>query len=363
MKISIGCDHRGLHLKNALAAHLREAGHEVEDVGTYTADHVNYPVYGEKVGVSVASGKSELGIVICGTGFGISLAASAVSGIRAVCCSDVYTATLARRHNNANVLAIGGEVVGEGLSFMLADAFVNAKFEGGRHNGRLAMLRDIRRRSSGVTGKTITVHVADRELTLYNQRCAEWTYPYEYAPEPGGTLKNSGCGVFSVCEAIELMSGKKVSPEEMADFSVRVGGRGDDGTNRPALLRGIVEAGLEKEYGFQYRLDGHLNDHDLLWDCLCKRGCALCNLRSGHIVTLVDCRVINGEKQVLAMDCHSESADDRVLPHVREILEESKITWSVENAAGVIGGRSSAYGLFWVPLTLPRDFDLLHAAE
>ena len=360
MKLAIGCDHRGVQLKDALAAYLRKQGHEVEDVGTYSSESVNYPIYGEKVGRSVASGKSELGIVICGTGFGISLAASAVGGVRAACCSDIYTATLTRRHNNANVLAMGAEIVGEGLACMIADAFISAKFEGGRHIGRLAMLKDIRRRNAHVTGKSITVHAFDRALTLYNQRCTEWTYPYEYAPEPGGTLKNSGCGVFSLCQAIEFMSGKQVSPEEIADFSVKVGGRGDDGTDRPALLKGVVEADLDKEYGFEYRLDGHQNNHELLWDCLSRGGAALCNLRKGHIVTLIGCRVSDGEKQVLAMDCHSESADDRVADSVREVLPESKITWAVTNASGLVTGRSSAFGLFWVPLTQAMDFDLLH---
>lgn len=360
MKISFGCDHRGLLLKSCIIEYLTNAGHEVIDEGTYDEMSVDYPVYGEKVGRRVASGECELGILACGTGYGISLAATAVDGIRAVCCSDVYTAELSRRHNNANVLSMGSRVVGEGLAVKLVEAFVNTGFEGGRHTRRVNMLDEIKLRNDKITGKELYLNALGRELRLLNQRCAQWTHPYEYAPNPGGTLKSSGCGIFSTCEAVEVLSGKRISPEELADFSCRVGGRGDDGTNRPMLLKGMVEAGLDKEYGFVYNLDGHLNDHALLWDCLCKGGVALCNIRPGHIVTLIDCRVVDGEKQILVMDCHSESADERVRESVREVLENSVIRYPVYNAQGVLTGVNCTHALFWVPLTMAKDFDLLH---
>ena len=359
MRICIGCDHRGLELKNAIARYLRDQEYEVDDVGTYTNERTDYPIYGEKVGRAVSEGRADRGIVVCGTGYGISTAAGAIPGVRAVCCSDVYTASMTRRHNRANVLAMGSDVVGERLAFRLVDAFLGASFEGGRHSERLAMVNKLRQ--TPLTGKALRVLFGDRELTLYNQRSLEWTYPYEYAPNPGGTLKNSGCGVFSLCEAVEKLCGLKLRPEDVADFSCKVGGRGEDGTDRPVLLRGIVDNGLAREYGFRYDLDGHLNDHDKLWDCLRKDGAALCNLRVGHIVTLIGCRVAaNGEKQVLAMDCHSESADERVSKYVRETVPGSLITYPVENEEGVITGYQQSYGMFWVPLDLPKDFDLLH---
>ena len=359
MKLAISCDHRGLLLKEALIDHLRAEGHVLIDYGTYTPDSTDYPIYGEKVGRAVAEGECELGIAICGTGFGISLGAGAVPGIRAVCCSDIYTAAYARRHNNANVLAMGRDVVGENLAFMITDTFLSSTFEGGRHSRRLEMVERLRR-TAAVTGKKIAVHVGDRELTLYNQRSVQWTYPYEYPPCPGGTLKSSGCGVFSLCEAVEFMSGQRVTPEEMADFSCRVGGRGDDGTDRPALLKGVVDHGLDKQYGFRYDLEGNINDHERLWECLSGGGSALCNLRVGHIVALVACRVTSeGERQVLAMDCHSESADERVRDHVREVIPDSLITYPVLSASGLMTGSSQAYGLYWVPLELPQNFNLL----
>lgn len=359
MKICIGCDHRGLELKNAIARYLREQEHEVDDVGTYTGERTDYPLYGEKVGRAVAEGRADRGIVVCGTGFGISTAANAVPGARAVCCSDVYTASMTRRHNRANILAMGSDVVGERLAFRLVDAFLNASFEGGRHSERLAMVA--RLKQTPVTGKALRVLYNGRELTLYNQRSLQWTYPYEYAPDPGGTLKNSGCGIFSLCEAVEIMSGIRLRPEEVADFSVSVGGRGEDGTDRPLLLKGIMEKGLGNEYGFRYDLDGHLNDHEKLWECLSGGGVALCNLRFGHIVTLIDCRTAeNGERQILAMDCHSESQDERVIANVREVVPDSLITYPVQNESGITVGFDQSYGMFWVPLETAKDFDLLH---
>lgn len=211
-----------------------------------------------------------------------------------------------------------------------------------------------------ITGKYGFVTVNRRTLRFLNQRSREWTHPYEYPPHPGGTLTSSGCGIFSACHAAEVMSGKRVSPELLADFSCREGGRGDDGTNRPKLLAAMQEKGLAASYGFRYDGDGLLNDHESLWKTMQEGGCALCNLRVGHIVTLIAAREQNGERQLLAMDCHSESGDERVRDHVIEVVETSAVVSPITNQRGLVTGYQVNYGLFWVPLSLPRDFNLLH---
>lgn len=144
MKVAFGCDHAGYALKEAVVAHLKEMGHEVVDFGCYTPERVDYPVQGEKAARAVASGECALGVLICGTGIGISLAANRVHGIRAAVCSESYSAELTRRHNDANMIAFGARVVGEGTACAILDAFFNAKFEGGRHAQRVAMLDEIK---------------------------------------------------------------------------------------------------------------------------------------------------------------------------------------------------------------------------
>lgn len=144
MKIAFGCDHRGFLLKRAVVDYITSLGHEVVDLGTDSEAKTDYPIYGEKVGRAVSSGECELGVVICGTGFGISLAAGKVKGIRAVNCSDTYTAKLTRMHNNANVLSLGAMVVGEGLALEIVGAFLSTAFEGGRHSRRLEMIENIK---------------------------------------------------------------------------------------------------------------------------------------------------------------------------------------------------------------------------
>ena len=140
MKIVFGCDHAGYPLREPVLKHLREKGYEVVDVGCYTPDPVDYPVIGEKAARKVASGECELGVIVCGTGIGISVAANHVRGVHAAACSEPYSAEMARRHNNVNIISFGARVVGEGLACAIVDAFLNAKFEGGRHAERLAMI-------------------------------------------------------------------------------------------------------------------------------------------------------------------------------------------------------------------------------
>lgn len=144
MKIAIGCDHGGYELKLAVKKHLEEKGYEVVDYGCHSTESVDYPVYGEKVGRAVAGGECELGVLICGTGIGISLAANRVKGVRAAVCSEPYSAEMTRRHNNANIIAFGARVVGEGTAMTIVDAFLGAQFEGGRHARRVDMLEAIR---------------------------------------------------------------------------------------------------------------------------------------------------------------------------------------------------------------------------
>ena len=144
MKVAFACDHAGFVLKEAVVAHLKEMGHDVVDFGCYTPERVDYPAQGEKAARAVASGECQLGVLICGTGIGISLAANRVRGIRAAVCSESYSAELTRRHNDANMIAFGARVVGEGTACAILDAFFGAQFEGGRHAQRVAMLDEIR---------------------------------------------------------------------------------------------------------------------------------------------------------------------------------------------------------------------------
>lgn len=137
MKIAIGCDHGGFEHKNAIAEYLKENGYTVEDFGIYEQTAVDYPDIAEKLSKSVASGENELGILVCGTGIGMSIAANKVKGIRAAACSDHYSARYTRLHNNSNVLCLGGRVIGIGTAIELADIFVKTEFEGGRHQRRI----------------------------------------------------------------------------------------------------------------------------------------------------------------------------------------------------------------------------------
>ena len=142
-KIVIGCDHGGFELKNEIIAHLEKRGIEVTDVGTYSTASSNYPDYARAVCRKIQSGEFERGILVCGTGIGISIAANKHNGIRAACCSDTFSARMTRMHNDANVLCMGGRVVGPGLACDMVDLFVDTEFEGGRHQARVDMLADI----------------------------------------------------------------------------------------------------------------------------------------------------------------------------------------------------------------------------
>lgn len=141
--IAIGSDHGGFELKKHVIGHLLEKGIEVKDYGTFTEDSVDYPDCARPVCKAVLSGEAERGILLCGTGIGISIAANKFDGIRAALCGDVYSATMARQHNDANVICLGGRVVGRELAFMIVDAWLENEHLGGRHADRVAKIHAI----------------------------------------------------------------------------------------------------------------------------------------------------------------------------------------------------------------------------
>lgn len=140
MKIAAASDHGGFALKEEVKKHLMERGIEVLDLGTHSEESVDYPVYGKACGEAVASGKADLGIVVCGTGIGISIAANKVKGIRCGLCTSVEMARLTKQHNNANILALGGRTTETGLAMEIVDTWLDTEFEGGRHQRRIDLL-------------------------------------------------------------------------------------------------------------------------------------------------------------------------------------------------------------------------------
>lgn len=137
MKIAIGCDHGGLEHKNAIKEHLEERGFTVCDFGIYEQISVDYPDIALKVATAIKNEECELGILVCGTGIGMSLAANKVKGIRAAVLSEHFSAKYTRLHNNSNILCLGGRVIGVGTALELVDIFVDTEFEGGRHSARI----------------------------------------------------------------------------------------------------------------------------------------------------------------------------------------------------------------------------------
>lgn len=141
--IAIGCDHGGFALKQEVMRHLDELGLAYKDFGTYSEESCDYPIYGEAVARAVAGGECERGILICGTGIGISMAANKVKGIRCALCRDLLSAQLTRKHNDANMLALAGGFTGNFEAEHIVDAFLTTQFEGGRHQRRVGLVMDI----------------------------------------------------------------------------------------------------------------------------------------------------------------------------------------------------------------------------
>ena len=145
MRVVLGSDHGGYELKEAIRTHLEAQGFEVQDLGTHSTDSVDYPEYGFAVGNAIKKGDADLGIAICGTGQGISMAANKIQGVRAALCTETFSARMAREHNNANVLTLGGRVTGVGLALDIVDIFLKTEFAGGRHARRVNLISDIER--------------------------------------------------------------------------------------------------------------------------------------------------------------------------------------------------------------------------
>lgn len=143
MKISLGCDHGAYDLKEHVKKHLTQLGHEVVDCGTYSADSCDYPVFSKAAAEKVASGECERGIVMCTTGIGISISANKVKGVRCALCSEPYSAEMTRRHNDANMLAMGAGLIGRNMADRIVDTFLSTEFEGGRHQRRVDLMMDI----------------------------------------------------------------------------------------------------------------------------------------------------------------------------------------------------------------------------
>ncbi len=139
-QIAIGCDHVGFELKTHIIEHLQSKGYGIKDFGTHSTERTDYPLFAKAVADAVTKGECEKGILVCGTGVGISIAANKVKGVRAVVCSEPYSALLSRQHNDTNILALGARVVGRDLALMIVDSWLGGEFEGGRHQRRVDML-------------------------------------------------------------------------------------------------------------------------------------------------------------------------------------------------------------------------------
>ena len=142
-RIIISSDHADIQLRKNIAAHVASKGFEVEDIGPMTSESTHYPKHGEAAARKIANGEADLGILICGTGQGIMMAANKVKGIRCGVCSDTFSARIIRQHNDANMLSMGARVIGEGLALDIVDAFLSAEFEGGRYGTRVDMITEI----------------------------------------------------------------------------------------------------------------------------------------------------------------------------------------------------------------------------
>ncbi len=145
MMLAIGCDHGGFELKNHIMKHLEERGTAFKDFGCYDENSCDYPDIAKTVCEAVSGGKCENGILVCGTGIGMSIAANKVNGIRAALCTDVYSAKMTKQHNNSNVICLGGRVTGRELAFMIVDTWLDETFLGGRHQNRIDKISELER--------------------------------------------------------------------------------------------------------------------------------------------------------------------------------------------------------------------------
>ena len=154
MKVAIGCDHAAVTLKDALVRELSSAGLQMQDEGTFTGDSVDYPDFAARVARLVASGAADRGIVLCGSGIGVSIAANKIHGIRAALCHDVTTARLARLHNDSNVLCMGGRILGQAVASDIVRTWLSTQFGGGRHQGRVDKIESLESAGAGIVKET-----------------------------------------------------------------------------------------------------------------------------------------------------------------------------------------------------------------
>ena len=215
-----------------------------------------------------------------------------------------------------------------------------------------------------MTGKKIFLTYEGRDLTIFNQSSRLWTHDYGYIDRSSENLCGAGCGIFSVCHCGQWLTGQEFNPDTLADFSMDHGGRGDDGTDRPTLLAAMQETGLAKEFGFEYHGDGLRNDLETLRDHLLNhKGVILCNLRVGHIVSLVKARKVGDEVQALVIDSSRDCINDRVMNHVREVIKDSAIRTPLRNENDLVVGERLHHAMYWVNTDIIRDFNLLHAVK
>lgn len=147
MKIALGCDHGGYAMMQEVKKHLESRGIEYKDFGTFSEESCNYPDYAEPAARSIIAGECDRGILICGTGIGISISANKINGIRAALCSDCFSAEMCRKHNDANMVAFGARVIGTGLALKIVDTFIDTEFEGGRHAVRVGLMMDLEKKN------------------------------------------------------------------------------------------------------------------------------------------------------------------------------------------------------------------------
>ncbi len=163
MKIALGCDHAAYQLKEQLKEHLQQQGFELEDFGTFDESSVDYPDYAFFVGKAVVEGKCERGILLCGTGIGIGIAANKIPGIRAALCHDLFSAEASRQHNNANILTMGARVIKPELAMEIADIWLKTEFEGGRHQRRLDKITNIEDTMAAERAEELAELIKNRE--------------------------------------------------------------------------------------------------------------------------------------------------------------------------------------------------------
>lgn len=211
-----------------------------------------------------------------------------------------------------------------------------------------------------ISGKTVHFNLYGTPFAFCNQSSENWVYPYAYQGNDEN-LCSAGCGIFSITHAVECMQGFFCPPEIIARFSVMHGGRGDDGTDRPTLLRAMEKEGLAAKLGFSYHGEDLRNDKEALFDHLMEgKGTALCNLRVGHIVALIGARETDLGQEVLVIDSSSETDNIAIRNMITEVLPESVIRKEKKNAAKLICSRAVTYAVYWAKMETVRDFNLLH---